>query len=505
VKRCLLACAAVATAVGVGAPSAVAAPNANVPTRLQRAVKVKDILVHERALANIAERNGGTRASGTRGFEKSAEYVSGVLRDAGYQVTTQPFDFPYFTENSPATFARTAPDARTYADADFATMDFSGSGDVTGRVVPVDLTLPPAPTPSSTSGCEASDFAGFAAGSIALLQRGTCDFAVKVTNAVAAGAAAVIIFNEGQPGRTETLEGTLGDVGFTVPVIGTSFAVGSELAALAQAGDVTVHITTDTTSEIRQTLNVLADTAGGRADRTVVVGSHLDSVPEGPGINDDGSGTSTDLAVAVAMAKLGITPRNTVRFAFWGAEEEGLVGSTFYVDQLSQEQKDAIGLMLDFDMLASPNYVRFVYDGDASSNPDLAPGPVGSDVIEARFNRFFARARLATLPTPFDGRSDYQAFIDAGIPAGGIFTGAEGIKTEEEARIFGGTAGLAYDPCYHQACDDLSNLNLQALDEMSNAVADSVGYFAQRRAPLADPSPTAKVMAQAFRGDAAVR
>jgi Zn-dependent M28 family amino/carboxypeptidase len=504
-KRSSTAAAVVALVIGALVPSVASAQNPNNTNRLQNAVKVSDILVHERALANIAERNGGTRASGTPGFERSSEYVAGVLRDAGYEVTVQPFDFAFFTENAPATFARVSPNPRTYADTEFATMQYSGSGDVTAAIAPVDLTLPPAPEPGSTSGCEAADFAGFTPGSVALLQRGTCTFEIKATNAQAAGASAVIIFNEGQEGRTETLTGTLGNPTFTIPIIGTSFEIGNELATLAAAREVTVHITTETTSETRQTSNLIAETSGGRADRTVVVGAHLDSVTEGPGINDDGSGTATDLAVAVAMAKRTIQPVNKVRFAWWGAEESGLIGSTFYVNSLTQAQKDAIDLNLNFDMLASPNFVRFVYDGDASDNADLAPGPVGSDVIEARFRRFFAARGLPVESTPFDGRSDYQAFINSGIPAGGLFTGAEEVKTPEQAAIFGGTAGLAFDPCYHQACDDLSNLNLQVLDEMSDAVADSVGYFAQRRAPLADPSPTAqaRVRTTTFSGDAA--
>jgi Zn-dependent M28 family amino/carboxypeptidase len=262
------------------------------------------------------------------------------------------------------------------------------------------------------------------------------------------------------------------------------------------------------TTETRPTYNVIAETKGGRADHTVVVGGHLDSVLEGPGINDDGSGTSTNLAVALAMAKKKIKPVNKVRFIWFGGEENGLLGSTHYVESLSQEQQDDVGLMLDFDMLASPNYVRFVYDGDASDNPDLDPGPVGSDVIEARFNRHFAGKHLATEPTPFDGRSDYQGFIDVGIPAGGIFAGAEVIKTPEEAAIFGGTAGEPFDKCYHQACDTLANLNLQSMDEMSDAVADSVGYFAARKASMADPSPTAKrlpAQQRQFRGDHKIR
>ena len=158
-------------------------------------------------------------------------------------------------------------------------MQYSGSGDVTAETQGVDLVLPPGAENTSTSGCEAADFAGFVAGGIAVLQRGTCNFADKAANAEAAGAAGVIIFDEGQPGRTEVLFGTLGGVGATIPVVGTSFDVGVALAA----DDVTARIFVDALSEDRNTVNVIAETLGGRADRVVVVGAHLDSVPEGPG------------------------------------------------------------------------------------------------------------------------------------------------------------------------------------------------------------------------------
>jgi len=180
-----MAATVVAFALAGLTPAAAAAQNPNNTARLQNAVKVSDMLVHERALANIAERNGGTRASGTPGFEKSSEYVASVLRDAGYQVTVQPFEFAFFSENAPATFERVAPDPKPYAETDFVTMQYSGSGDVTGNVVPIDVQLPPPAEPGSTSGCEPEDFAGFVAGSIALLQRGTCTFEVKATNAQA--------------------------------------------------------------------------------------------------------------------------------------------------------------------------------------------------------------------------------------------------------------------------------------------------------------------------------
>ena len=221
---------------------------------------------------------------------------------------------------------------------------------------------------------------------------------------------------------------------------------------------------------------MLADTPTGRVDRTVLVGAHLDSVLEGPGINDNGSGSAAILETALQMAELDIAPTNRVRFAFWGGEEDGLIGSDYYVSQLDARGLKEHAVNLNFDMVGSPNFVRFVYDGDGSAFG--ATGPNGSARVEQVFLDYFASQGLATEPTEFDGRSDYFAFINNGIPAGGLFTGAEGIKTADEAAIYGGTAGVAYDPCYHAACDDIDNLSNTALDQMSDAIAHSTLTFA---------------------------
>jgi Zn-dependent M28 family amino/carboxypeptidase len=500
--------ALVATAAPGGAMAQKPANDDKVAAKLTNAVTVQGIMRHERALANIAERNGGTRASGTPGFDKSRDYVVGRLQGAGYQVTVQPFQFPFFQELAPTQLERTSPAPRTYTeDEDFGSMEFSGPGDVTANVVPVDVTLPPAPTPGSTSGCEAADFAAFPVGAIALVQRGTCTFETKAANAQAAGATAVLIFNEGQPGRQEALSGTLGRP-FDLPVVGLSFAAGDELADLAAIGDVTVHVVTSTLSQTRTTHNVIADSPKGRPGYVVAVGSHLDSVLDGPGINDDGSGSSQDLEIALQYARTVKKPRNQVRFLFFGAEEQGLLGSDAYVASLSEQQRDSIKAMLDFDMMASPNFVRFVYDGDGSDNPD-AVGPVGSDIIESLFVDYWARRGLASEPTPFDGRSDYVAFTDAGIPAGGIFAGAEGIKPPEQAAIYGGTAGAPYDPCYHQACDTLANLNMQAMDQFADNAANAVAVLVNRQNDLTDNTPPTKgkrgKKAKGFKGPQSIR
>jgi len=259
-----------------------------------------------------------------------------------------------------------------------------------------------------------------------------------------------------------------------IPALSTTFELG---ATLAGTSGLVMRVAVDATIKSTTTFNVLADTPGGRADRIVLVGAHLDSVAEGPGINDNGSGSATILETALQMAALGIDPENRVRFAFWGGEEDGLIGSEYYVSQLDARALRRHAVNLNFDMVGSPNFVRFVYDGDGSAFG--VTGPNGSARVEQVFLDYFASQGLATEPTEFDGRSDYFAFINNGIPAGGLFTGAEGIKTVEEAAVYGGTPGDPYDACYHQACDTIDNLSDVALDQMSDAVAHATLTFAE--------------------------
>jgi Zn-dependent M28 family amino/carboxypeptidase len=487
--RRLLLAAVAALVLTLGTATAGVAGVAADSSKLRQAVTVKGIQRHLDAFQSFADQSNGTRVDGTVGFEKSVDYVAAKARAAGYNVTVQRFSFDRWEETAAPVFQQVAPTAKTYAEgSDFLTMEYSGSGDVTGTVQATnDIILPPTATPSSTSGCEATDFAGFTPGNVALIQRGTCTFRQKAENAKAAGAVGVIIFNEGQEGRTEAVNGTLSPPLFDRPVLGASFAVGSELYDLTKtASGVSVHIATQTRVFSTPSANVLADTPGGRADRTVVVGAHLDSVPEGPGINDNGSGSAAILEVAEQLQKLRVQPTNRVRFAWWGAEEFGLLGSEYYVSHLSKTELKNIDSNLNFDMVASPNFVRFVYDGDGSGTG--TKGPTGSANIEKVFNDYFASQGLATDPTAFDGRSDYGPFIDRGIPAGGLFTGAEGIKTARQAAVYGGTAGAPYDPCYHQPCDTITNINSTALDQMSDGIADATLQFAMTTSSVSGTS-----------------
>jgi aminopeptidase Y len=443
-------------------PLALAGPEAcdtrvnNTFAKLLECVTKEGVREHQAALQAIADANGSTRVSGAPGYDQSADYAVQVFTDAGYIVYTQEFQFQTFITLAPPILEQVSPaPAGPIANN---ILSYSGSGDVTAAVLA--LAAPPV---DLTPGCEAADFSGFPAGNIALISRGSCTFAIKATNAYNAGAVGVVIYNN----TTGTIGGTLGNA-FSLDIAVTSVtqAVGQQLAATP---GLILRLKTETFRGIATTSNVIAESPDGDPNNVIMVGAHLDSVNAGPGINDNGSGSAAILEVAQQMGK--VKPRNKVRFALWGAEESGLVGSIYYVNNLPQAERDKIALYLNFDMIGSPNHVFFIYDGDDSDGVGAGPGPAGSAEIEALFEEFYTSVGAPFKGTDFSGRSDYGPFIAAGIPSGGLFTGAEGIKTAEEAALWGGTAGMAYDPCYHQACDTYDNVNLFALETNSDAVA----------------------------------
>ena len=503
--------AALVLATAFAATTATAAPaQSDSSTQgLRKAVSPERISEHLRAFQSHST-VGGNRVASSPGFQASADYVQAKLEAAGYNVSRDPFEFVYNADIEPPVMS--VQGGKSYVDGpDFASMTFSPNGDDTAVLWAVDI-RPPQPgdpdTGVSTSGCEASDFDGMPDGAIALVQRGTCTFGAKSTNAGAAGAGAVIVMNEGQPGRQATLNGTLGGVqNHSAQTVGTSFDIGRELTnnLATTNGDTgkTVRVKVTRINETRTTENVIAELPKGglggdpSTGNTMVVGAHLDSVPRGPGINDNGSGSGTILEIAEQMAARDTEPTTNVRFMWYSAEEFGLLGSEAYVDELPASERERSKAMLNFDMVGSPNYVRFVYDGDNSAfpvGPGAAPGPPGSGELEAIFATYFSSQGLASAPTPFSGRSDYGPFIAEGvdIPAGGLFTGAEGEKTTPQAAIYGGEAGVAYDKCYHLACDTFANVNQQGLSEMSDAAAHAALILAKRdfdRRPLVNPAP----------------
>jgi Zn-dependent M28 family amino/carboxypeptidase len=459
----------------------------NSQQKLLECMTLEGVREHQAAFQAIADANGDTRASGTPGYEESVDYVVERMTAAGYNVTRHSFPFVFVP---PSTLEQLTPVNATYPTGSFTG---SGTGEVTAAVVAVDINL--VMPRANSSGCDGAyteaavgaplvadpagvdDFAGFPIGAIALVQRGTCSFALKAFNAQAAGASAVIIFNQG---NDPTREGLIvanaaapvpAPGPMTLPIVGASFADG---AALAQTGS-TARIEVPPAENVMID-NVIAESKTGNPTNVVMAGAHLDSVIAGPGVNDNGSGSAAILETAEQLSK--VKPRNMLRFAWWGAEEAGLIGSTAYVASLSQAERDRIALYLNFDMVGSPNHVFFIYDGDDSDGVGSPAGPPGSAHIEHTFERYFDSVGEPYKGTDFSGRSDYGPFIAVGIPSGGLFTGAEGVKTAQEAAIWGGTAGQQYDPCYHLACDTYDNNNNHALAVNSDAVAYATLQYA---------------------------
>lgn len=444
------------------------------PAPLSDTVEIDALLGHLEELQAQADANDATRLYASSGYRGSIDYIEEALIDAGYQPWREPFPVHRYEVIEAA--LEPGP-----ADG-FAVLDFSGPGQATARIVGVDLVLPPGEPNSSTSGCEADDFEAFPPGAVALIQRGSCAFVDKVEHAVAAGAAAVLIFNEGQPGRTEVLQTALpmGQLS-AVPVLSLSHEDGAELAATTP--EITVVL--EATMEATEDENLLAETEGGDPSRLLYLGSHLDSVRAGPGINDNGSGSALNLELAIQIAALGLQPVNRIRFAWWGAEEQGLLGSRAHLieDDAFTDAIVPIHAALNFDMVASGNGARFVYDGDNSEISDGGGSP-GSGAIEAIFGEWFAAQGLQTLPDSMFAASDSLWFVYAGIPTGGLFSGAGGLKSEADAAIFGGQAGQDWDPCYHRGCDRIDGLDPILLEQLARAAGHAVERLAMEPGDL---------------------
>jgi len=406
------------------------------------------------------ERN---RFIGSPGHNDTIYWLKETLEslDGYYNVSLQEF---FTVAQINGTINAFTVEGATPPEGSYLLFDYSASGNVTAPLVPV-----------SNLGCNATDYPATLSGNIALISRGSCDFGLKSALAGAAGAVGALIYNNvaGPP-----LQGTLGTPPRPEGDYVASISISQELGTgylSAITGGANVSATIDVLTDIRNisTSNVLATTISGDQDNKLALGAHTDSVAAGPGINDDGSGTVGILEVAKALSKYKIN--NAVTFGFWAAEEEGLLGSTYYVENLPASEAANIRAYLNFDMIASPNFVNAIYDGDGSAF-NLS-GPAGSAEIEAFFEDYFTGVGQNFTATAFDGRSDYGPFLDVGIPAGGLFTGAEENKTEEEVLLFGGTSGVALDQCYHQACDNVTNLELGAFETHAKAIADAVATY----------------------------
>lgn len=443
----------------------------------RKAITVAGIRTHQTAFQTIADNNGGVRSSIGASHDATIQYIRGQVAAAGYGASVQPFSFGYAGDVALPTFARVSPAPSTYAPgADFHTMTYSGSGDVTAPVHKVDLQLPS--SGFSTSGCEATDFAGFPAGTIALVQRGTCPFNVKVANAVAAGAAAVIVMNEGNTAdRMDAVSGTLGPLSqpVLIPVIGTSYAVGADLASGAPP---VVRIKTVVATGTASSSNLIAETPGGDPNNVVIVTASADS-RYGPGINAT-SGAAAMIELARVFAAQERTPRNRVRFLWLGAFPEGLHGATYYLSQLSDDERSRIRAVIDMQPIGSPNFGRFVIDGDqVPAVPPDATADAGSATIEALFKDYFSASGL-TFGSSTVTQNAASFRRTANIPFGGVHSGYANPKSAAEVALYGGVAGASFDPCFSAACDALANTSLTALDQLSDANAHVLLLLSKR-------------------------
>ncbi|MDD2318800.1 MAG: M20/M25/M40 family metallo-hydrolase [Geobacteraceae bacterium] len=458
---------------------------------LDKTISSEALVGHAQVLENISLGNALSRSSNSPGYLQAMDYIKDRLRGTGLRVWEQRFEYRNFFETQNPVLSMVSPEQEVYVwGTDYQTIAYSGIGDVSAEIVFVTPDFPPGVEPNtSTDGCESADFEGVdVAGKIAVIQRGTCDFSTKALNAESRGAVAVLLFNEGQEGRTDAIVGTLSaDLTMGIPVVGIRYELGKTLYDRYAAGSATtLRVAVNGINAIASTYNLFAETVAGRSDQVVLIGAHLDSVIEGPGINDNGSGTAALLEVSRQLGLSGYTPKNKIRFAWWGAEEVGTVGSQHYLDTLSPEELRTIALYLNVDCIASHNFVRGVEDSDLSDTMDdpsnrYATTPAGSGTIERVLLDYFHANNLPTKPTPLTGSTDYQAFADRGIPFGGLFTELDGKKTEAEALLFGGTAGEPYDSCYHAACDTVTNMNTRIFTENARAIAHFAQYFGDRK------------------------
>ncbi|GCD48216.1 amidohydrolase [Streptomyces paromomycinus] len=441
---------------------------AQVPARADTApasLTDSGVRAHVDALQRIADRNGGNRASGTNGYAESLDYVEQRLKKAGYEVERQPFGF-LFTQV--LTERLTLPGGKPVPVIVAKYSPSTPAKGLTARFAA--LTGPE----ERRQGCAPASYDGATVtGRIALVGNGGCTMDDKGKAAAAAGAAAVVVIND----RAGELYGWLKDAaGARIPVSGVSPETGEALTRAARQ-NAPGTLTLRSRTEKRTTENLIARTRAGDPAHQVISGAHLDSVPETAGINDNGAAVAVLLESALRGAQRP-APKNQLVFAFWGAEEFDMLGSQYFVDRLTPAQRKRVAAYLNLEMIGGPNSGLFTMDGkNADPEGGITP-PNGSADIADRLTRAFAEAGEVAQTWKLDGRSDYAPFMKAGIPAGGLNGGSFELKTAEQARLWGGTAGQPFDPCYHQVCDNAGSFNATAARKHGDAFVRTLDHFA---------------------------
>ncbi|KAG9076315.1 hypothetical protein FS749_011925, partial [Ceratobasidium sp. UAMH 11750] len=461
------------------APGSKPGPKELTSKAYQEAIKIEGLLAHARKWQEFADRANGTRSFGTPGYKLSADYVYDLAKKSGYRVTRQGVKFPQSTIYSQDLIINT----KQFGTGEVIALSYSPptpAQGITSNLVPI----PDGPANTAAAGCDAADYAGLdVVGKIAFISRGACTFAVKSTLAKNAGAVAAIVYNNvaNQGAISSRISYNVSE---SVPTVFIGLETAQPfIARLNGTTSEAISATVNVDSLVKDVVseNIIAQTIWGNPSNVIHVGGHLDSVPAGPGVNDDGSGSATVAELLVQLAKFKPS-RNAVRFSWWTNEEIGLIGSQYYVDSLSAAEKAKIALYINLDMTASPNYIYGIHDGDNSSGSNSTPSPPGSAALEKLFQKDFESKKLPWASYAFSGSSDYDAFLKAGIPAGGLATGAGGIKSEAQAATFGGQVGVAFDKCYHAACDTISNLALDAFLVNARSVAHVLATTAKSTA-----------------------
>ena len=444
-----------------------APPGDSLARELAAAVTADGMYAHLRKLQEIADAHDGTRAEGTPGYDAGVDYVAQFLRDKGFDVTTPEFEVLDRLEGG-------NPSLR--------------AGTRTFRVEQASLLIPtrpgglnaPALRPQKAAGCRTADYGGKSVkGAIAVVDDTGCSVVDKQNAAVSEGAVGVLIVNtrgtRGSPAGLFT-PGYYQEL--TVPV----GVINPDADAALRRTNAPVRLILDGKPVMKKTRNVLAQSKTGYTGNVVVAGAHLDSAAASPGVNDDGTGVA---ALLEAAAALGAEPEisNAVRFAFWASEENGHAGPTRYVHGLSRDELTDIALYLNFDMLGSPNAGYFTYDGDQSAQPNpeipLRSVPEGSAGIERTLAGYLNAAGARPADMPLAKATDYYPFLTAGVPVGGLTAGASQQKTEVQARLWGGRAGVAFDPNYRTPRDKIDTIDRKALSVLGPAAAFAVGLYAQ--------------------------
>ncbi|KAI1810379.1 aminopeptidase Y [Poronia punctata] len=424
---------------------------------LVNSIHLKDLMKCAQTLEDIAyatpHRN---RVHGSEGHKNTVKYFKETLEALGDYYTVELQEFTTEIQLASAT-------KFSAGGVEFDTDSFEFSNNGTWVDAPL--------ANVANLGCTLDDFPDSIDGSVALIARGECTFLEKITNAAEKGAVGAMIYNNIPAG---VAAGTLGGVNDLIAVGGLSQDDGLALVERLEAGEEILtsgefwaYIAPGTSH------NVIATSKFGDPDNVLFLGAHSDSVDKGPGINDNGSGSCGILTVAKALAKW--RTNNQIKFAWWTAEEQGLLGAEYFVNNSSPEDLAKIRLYLNFDMIASPNYYLGIYDGDGSRYG--LSGPAGSGEAEKLFEDWFSAEGLTTFGSEFNGRSDYGPFLAQGVPCGGLDTGADGIKTEEEVAIYGGVAGEIYDPNYHSAADNITNIAEFPFEVNAKAMAHAVATY----------------------------